>query len=167
MRLFCVFILLAELATAAPLEEWKPYEKTGLFSSGNSLWLTPDMEREPIAAFTARLLDEARESEPKAMATLGRFFYVRRDRERAIEWLTKAARAGHAGAQFDFGVMRLNGIGEKADSIEAYAWLWLATRGGAPGAEEALRHLMAKLSMGEVIGGTQLAVALEVGMGRP
>lgn len=65
--------LLSLVARAEPLEEWKPYAKTGLFPSGSPWWLAPDMEKEPIATFTARLLDGARSADTKAMATLGRF----------------------------------------------------------------------------------------------
>jgi TPR repeat protein len=94
------------------------------------------MEKEPIASYTARLLDAARGGDAKAMATLGRFFYVRGDVDRANEWLGKAARIGHPGAQLDYGVLRLRGLGGEASKIEGYAWVWLATWGEAPGAEE-------------------------------
>src|SRR5262245_24416331 len=126
MRLCCAFCLLAGAVLAEPLEEWKPYAKTGLFPADSPLWLAPDMEKEPIPTFTARLLDGARASDAKAMATLGRFFYVRGDLDRAAEWLEKAARAGHGGAQLDYGYLRSRGTNAAADPVEAYAWFWLA-----------------------------------------
>ena len=64
------FALLA-VARGETLEEWVPYAKTGLFPANNPMWLAPNMEKEPIADFTARLLDAARASDPKAMGTLG------------------------------------------------------------------------------------------------
>lgn len=114
-----------------------------------------------MVAYTARLLDAARGSDAKAMGTLGRFFFARGDAERAREWLAKAARAGHAGAQLDYDIMRLRGMGGPANILEAYAWIWLATRGGAPGGDETLRQFSARLSMGEVIAGLQLAALLQ------
>jgi TPR repeat protein len=155
------FLILATAVRGAPLKEWEPYAKTGLFPPDSPLWLAPDMEKEPMADYTARLLDAARGQDAKAMATLGRFFFVRGDANRAGEWLGKAARAGHPGAQLDFGVMRLRGLGESANPIEAYAWLWLATRGGAPGADETLRQVSAQFSMGQIIAGVQVASGLQ------
>jgi TPR repeat protein len=155
------FLILATSARGEPLKEWEPYAKTGLFPQNSPLWLAPDMEKEPMVVYTARLLDAARGQDAKAMATLGRFFFVRGDADRAGEWLGKAARAGHPGAQLDFGVMRLRGLSESANPIEAYAWLWLATRGGAPGADETLRQVSAQFSMGQIIAGMQVAAGLQ------
>ena len=146
---------------AEPLEEWKPYAAAGLFPKDSSLWVAPDMEKEPINAYMARLLEATRASDAKAMATLGRFFYLRGDMPRASEWLGKAARAGHPGAQLDYGVLRLRGTNEPADPIEAYAWLWLATWGDAPGAEEALRRAAQNLSIGQLVAGLKLGAALQ------
>ena len=155
-----LFFLLA-IARGEPLKEWEPYAKTGLFPKESPLWLAPDMEKEPMAAYTARLLDAARGADAKAMATLGRFFFVRGDAARAAEWLGKAARAGHAGAQLDFGLMRLRGLDEAANPVEAYAWLWLASWGGAPGADETLRQVSSQFSAGQVLAGVQLAAGLQ------
>ena len=141
--------------------EWEPYQKTGLFPKDSPLWLAPDMEKEPIASYTARLLDAARGGDAKAMATLGRFFYVRGDVERANEWLGKAARIGHPGAQLDFGVLRLRGAGGERNVIEAYAWIWLASWADAPGADAMLRQISPQFSTGEIIAGVQLAAWLQ------
>src|SRR2546423_1691418 len=112
---FLSFILIAAASGGEPLEEWKPYAKTGLFPEQSAWWLAPNMEKEPIAAFTARMLDGARNADAKAMATLGRFFYVRGDRERAAEWLHKAALAGHAAAQLDYGILRSKEAAQPSD----------------------------------------------------
>jgi TPR repeat protein len=156
LRCLLLFILGVGSASAAPLEEWQPYAKTGLFPAGSPLWLAPDMEKEPIPAYTARLMEGARSGDAKAMATLGRFFFVRGDADRAHEWLGKAAHAGHAGAQLDFGLLRLRGISSPANSMEAYAWLWLATRNDAPGAEETFRQALPRFSVADVLGGMRL-----------
>jgi TPR repeat protein len=160
MRWCYALCLVAGAVLAEPLEEWKPYAKTGLFPADSPLWFAPDMEKEPIPAYTARLLDGARASDAKAMATLGRFFYVRGDVNRAAEWLEKAARAGHGGAQLDYGHLRSRGTNAAADPVEAYAWFWLATWSDIPGADEALQKAAGQLSMGQIIAGIKLAEAL-------
>lgn len=161
MLRFILFCSLALIARAEPLEEWKPYAKTGLFPADSPWWLAPDMEKEPIATYTARLLDGARSADAKAMATLGRFFFVRGDADRAEEWLSKAARAGHGAAQLDYGLLRWRGVKTSADRSEAYAWLWLATWNGAPGAEDALKQASPKCEIREVLGGIQFAAKVQ------
>jgi TPR repeat protein len=156
-----IFASLLVSAHAAPFPEWEPYQKTGLFPKDSPLWLAPDMEKEPIASYTARLLDAARGGDARAMATLGRFFYVRGDVDRANEWLGKAARVGHPGAQLDYGVLRLRGLGAEGSKTEGYAWIWLATWGEAPGAEAMLRQVSPQFSMCEVLAGVQLAGRLQ------
>jgi hypothetical protein len=61
----------------------------------------------------------------------------------------------------DYGIMRLRGLGEQANPVEAYAWLWLASWGGAPGADETLRQVSAQFSAGQIIAGVQLAAGLQ------
>ncbi len=136
-------------------DEWEPYRKTGLFPEQGGRWLAPDMKKETVEQFTARLLDGARGGDARAMATLGRFFYVRGDAARAGEWLRKAAEAGHLGAQFDYGTLKSKGAGEQL--TEAYQWLWLATWAHEPGAEEALRQLSPKLEMWQIFRGVRQA----------
>ncbi len=152
-------LLLAALATPllAQDAEWEVYRKTGLFKEGNALWLAPDMAKETVAAFTTRLLNGARTGEPRAMATLGRFFWARGDQARGVEWLRKAAQVGHAGAQLDYGSLFAQGLGVKADIVEAYCWLWLATWAEAPGADDALRTLLPRMESWQIIAGTRLA----------
>jgi TPR repeat protein len=154
----CAIIVAGAFATAgncSAQEEWEPYRRTGLFPEEGGRWLAPDMRKESVEQFTARLLDGARSGDARAMATLGRFFYVRGDAARAGEWLRKAAEAGHTGAQFDYGVLRSKGQG--AELAEAYQWLWLATWSQEPGAEAALRQLSAKLEAWQVVIGVRWA----------
>jgi len=94
-----VLLLAAAFALAEPGDEWEQFRKTGLFPEGSTLWLVPDMAKETMAEFTSRLLNGARQDDAKAMATLGRFFFLRGDLGRAVEWLGKAAEAGHSGRQ--------------------------------------------------------------------
>ncbi len=151
-------------AAGAPVvapDEWEPFRKTGLFSAKSPVWIAPDMAKETVGAFSSRLLDGARQGDARAMATLGRFFYVRGDTERAGEWLNKAAEAGHGGAQLDLGAMFAQGLGRPADLVEAYKWIWLATRADAPGAEAALREISQKLDGPQVIEGVQRAAKFQ------
>lgn len=158
-------LLLSFAAVAAsfaePAEEWEPFHKSGLFRVQSPLWVAPDMEKETVAAFTGRLLDGARQGDAKAMATLGRFFFVRGDVLRAAEWLGKAAEAGHGGAQLDFGMLCLQGQGVASDPVEAYKWIWLATWADAPGADGALLDLSSKLKSLQILDGVKKAAAFQ------
>jgi TPR repeat protein len=154
-----LYLIGLSVALAEPAEEWEAFQKSGLFSQAGALWMVPDMENESVPAFAARLLDGARQGDAKAMATLGRFFFVRNDFERAGEWLGKAAVAGHPGAQLDFGTLLGRGQGMPQDLVESYKWLWLATWADAPGAEAALRELSPKLGMSQVLAGLRRAAA--------
>jgi len=130
-------------------DEWEPYRKTGLFPAESGHWIAPDMRKETVDEFAARLLNGATEGEAKAMATLGRLFYVRGDAARAGEWLLKAALTGHTGAQLDYGVLKSKGEG--MDLAEAYEWLWLATWSKEPGAEAALQQLSPRVEAWQVL----------------
>ena len=47
---------------------------------------------------------------------------VEKDREKAVEWWTKAAKQGHAESQYHLGVCYENGNGVKRDPEEAKKW---------------------------------------------
>ena len=159
---FCVILLFAGTAAFAQnADEWEPFRKTGLFPAKSALWIAPDMEQETVGAFSSRLLESARQGDAKATATLGRFFYVRGDTERAGEWLTKAAEAGHGGAQLDLGALCAQGLGRAQDIVEAYKWLWLATWEDVPGADAALREISQKLNCPQVLEGVQRAAKFQ------
>ena len=160
-KICSILLMTVVSALAQTAEEWEPFRKTALFSGGSDLWLAPDMEKESVGAFSSRLLDGARQGDAKAMATLGRFFYVRGDTERAGEWLGKAADAGHGGAMLDIGAMFAQGIGRKQDIVEAYKWFWLATWSDVPGADGALREISQKLTGPQVIEGVQRAAKFQ------
>ena len=155
---FAALLLLSSATLAGAAEdEWEPYRRTGLFSAegGGGRWLAPEMKKETVDEFAARLLNGARDGDLKSMATLGRLFYVRGDVGRAGEWLLKAAEAGHTGAQFDYGTLKMKGEG--ADLVEAYEWLWLATWVQEPGADAMLQELSKKVQAWQVVLGVQRA----------
>ncbi len=165
-----VFLMLALIAVAAPAQdaapapdsdEWAVFRKTGLFDGKSALWIAPGMTRETVAEFSSRLLDGARQGDAKAMATLGRIFYVRGDTERAGEWLAKAAEARHAGAMLDLGALVAQGVGRPADLVEAYKWFWLATWEDVPGADAMLLEVSKKLTGVQVVEGVQRAVRFQ------
>ena len=160
--LFLATAALAQNAEPPPdSDEWAPFRQTGLFNGKSSLWIVPDMGKETVGEFSSRLLDGTRQGDTKAMATLGRLFYVRGDTERAGEWFGKAAEAGHAGAQFDLGAMCAQGVGRAPDPVEAYKWFWLATWEKVPGADALLIEVSKKLTGMQVVEGVQRAVKFQ------
>ena len=160
-KIFSVLLLPAAAALAQTSEEWEPFRKTGLFATQSALWITPDMEKETLGAFSSRLLEGTRQGDAKAMATLGRFFYVRGDSERAGEWLMKAGEAGHGGAYLDLGALHAQGLGRPQDLVEGYKWFWLATWADVPGADVALREISQKLDCAQVLDGVQRAAKFQ------
>ncbi len=164
LKVLPVVLLMAVAAFAqnAPDgDEWEPFRKTGLFAMNSPLWISPDMKKETLGDFSSRLLAGAREGDAKAMATLGRYFYVRGDTARATEWFTKAAEAGHGGAQLDLGAMGAQGIGQAPDLVEAYKWFWLATSAGVPGADASLREISQKLNGAQILDGVHRAAKFQ------
>ena len=53
------------------------------------------------------------------------------DDAEAVRWLRLAADQGHAGAQYNLGVMYADGEGVPEDDAEAAGWLRLGRRSGA------------------------------------
>ena len=136
-------------------DDWAPYQRTGLFPEQGGRWIAPELRKETPDQFAARLLEGARGGDARAMATLGRFFYIRGDMTRAGEWLHKAALAGHLGAQLDYGKLRANGRG--IELAEAYQWLWLATWSKEPGADAALLEFSKRVEPWQIIAGVRWA----------
>lgn len=73
-----------------------------------------------------------------------------RDYEKALHWLSLAARQGEPIAQFNLGMMHLRGDGVVADPATGYLWLYQAAENGHPDAavrlEEAALHLGSRLA---------------------
>ncbi len=161
LKILPFLLVMVAAAFAQNADEWEPFRKTGLFGAKSALWISPDMEKESVGEFSSRLLAGTRDGDAKAMATLGRLFYVRGDSVRAAEWLTKAAEAGHGGAQLDLGAMCAQGLGQGQDLVEAYKWLWLATNADVPGADASLREISQKLNGSQVLDGVQRAAKFQ------
>jgi TPR repeat protein len=51
---------------------------------------------------------------------------VPQDAVEAVAWFRQAAEQGHAGAQFNLGVVYASGGGVPQDAVEAYLWFTLA-----------------------------------------
>lgn len=136
-------------------DEWAAYQRTGLFPEQDGRWVAPHPRTETVDQFAARLLDGARAGEARAMGTLGRFFYARGDRGRAGEWLLKAARAGHGGAQIDYAKLRAEGAG--AELAEAYQWFWTAAWTNEPGAEALLLEFSKRVEAWQIVAGVRWA----------
>ena len=56
---------------------------------------------------------------------------VDRDYQEALNWLTRAADLGHAGAQAKIGFMHTDGLGVKQDYGKAFDWFSRAAKGGS------------------------------------
>ncbi len=63
---------------------------------------------------------------------------VTQDYKVAIKWLTPAAEQGHAGAQFNLGIIHYNGDGVPVDDEAAVKWFTLAAKQGNAEAQEKL-----------------------------
>jgi len=161
LKIFPVLLFMAFAALAQNADEWEPFRKTGLFAAKSALWISPEMQKESVGEFSSRLLAGTREGDAKAMATLGRLFYVRGDTARAGEWFAKAAESGHAGAQLDLGAMCSQGIGQAQDLVEAYKWFWLATNADVPGADASLREISQKLDGSQILDGVLRAAKFQ------
>jgi len=60
---------------------------------------------------------------------------LKQDHAEAVRWYRKAAEQGHAGAQYNLGVMYLNGQGVRQDHAEAARWFRKAAEQGHAGAQ--------------------------------
>jgi TPR repeat protein len=68
-----------------------------------------------------------------------RVYPVPVDYSEACKWYQKAAAQGHVSAQNNLGVMYAHGLGVRADLLEAYKWLHLASR-NAKGEGYPMKH---------------------------
>jgi TPR repeat protein len=67
---------------------------------------------------------------------------VAQDDAEAARWYRLAAEQGHAGAQFNLGIMFANGRGVGQDDAEAARWYRLAAEQGHADAADALKRLL-------------------------
>ena len=71
----------------------------------------------------------------------GSKYYVKKDYERARKYFREAANRGHATAQFNLGVMHLNGEGVIKNDKEASNWFLLSANQGVADAQANLGYL--------------------------
>jgi TPR repeat protein len=57
----------------------------------------------------------------------------------AAEWFRRAGTQGHAGAQYDLGLVYYNGWGVDRDPRQALGWINEAAKNGHPQAQETLQ----------------------------
>ena len=65
--------------------------------------------------------------------------------------------------KLDLGALYAQGLGRAQDLVEAYKWMWLATREDVPGADAVLREISQKLNMPQVLEGVQRAAKYQDG----
>ena len=66
---------------------------------------------------------------------------VEADEYNGFSWCKMAAEEGHLEAQFQLGLMYLEGEGVTEDESEAQEWLWAAADRGYPQASEVLTYI--------------------------
>jgi enhanced entry protein LpnE len=71
---------------------------------------------------------------------------VRKNLELAVNWLSKSAKQGFAKAQNRLGIYYRDGIGVKANPVDAYAWFSAAIANGLEEAKKARDELASTLS---------------------
>lgn len=95
----------------------------------------------PPPSFDA-LLEKAEKGDAHAQYLLGRRYNfgdgVTRNREKAVEWQTRAANQGHATAQYVLGLMYSTGEGVQQDTRQAVAWISRSAEQGLAEAQYAL-----------------------------
>ena len=88
------------------------------------------------------LLEKAEQGDAHAQYLLGRRYNfgdgVTRNREKAVEWHTRAANQGHATAQYILGLMYGAGEGVHQDTRQAVAWISRSAEQGLAEAQYAL-----------------------------
>ncbi len=72
---------------------------------------------------------------------LGSRHLVAKDATKAMGWYQRAATAGHAGAQYNLGLMYLKGEGVVRDALKGLGWLAQAVDGGDEKAQALLQRI--------------------------
>jgi Sel1 repeat len=73
------------------------------------------------------------------------------DQTEAVSWYLKAARLGHAHAQYFLGVSYNEGLGVQVDTVEAYQWFKLAADQGVEDAQSRVEELTSVLEQASLI----------------
>lgn len=82
------------------------------------------------------------------------------DKSLAAEYFHEAAKMGHAASQRNLGIMMGLGDGIPKDSVEAYAWLKIATVNRDSVAREALKDLERNINASTVKLGNERAIEI-------
>ena len=85
---------------------------------------------------------------------------VPRDDAEAVKWFRKAAKQGHARAQYNLGLMYADDEGVPQDDAEAYAWFAVAAANGHEYAKDNLRKVKLRLNQGQLAAAQQRATQL-------
>ncbi|OFN27967.1 tetratricopeptide repeat protein, partial [Moraxella sp. HMSC061H09] len=83
----------------------------------------------------ATLTRQAQSGDAVAQVDLAREYYQQGNHAKAVEWITKAAGQGHAGAQYGLGWMYRQGQGVRQDYQKAVEWTTKAVGQGHAGAQ--------------------------------
>jgi TPR repeat protein len=89
--------------------------------------------------------------------------YVKVDYDAAVRWLTPAAMAGDARAQYDLARAWYAGEGVPRDARRGFAWNWLAARRGYEFAQQQLQNISRSLPYDEQVQGRQAAEKWQIG----
>ena len=75
---------------------------------------------------------------------------VPQDEAEAVRWYRLAAEQGHAGGQYNLGVMYANGLGVSQDDVTAYMWFNLAAATGDEDARTAREDVATSMTREQV-----------------
>ena len=85
---------------------------------------------------------------------------VPRDDAEAVKWFRKAAKQGHARAQYNLGLMYADDEGVPQDDAEAYAWFAVAAANGYEHAKDNLAMVKSRLDQDQLAVAQQRATQL-------
>lgn len=99
----------------------------GLLNSSFMVYKSPSVVK---IALAAKLYERAKKGDIDAQFELGKNYYNNSDYPNAVEWFSKAAQKGHAGAQNYLGFCYYNGNGVTQNYAEAVKWFTRAAQQG-------------------------------------
>ncbi len=88
-----------------------------------------------------RSLRAEKKGHKEAAFQLGNHYLVAKDATKAMRWYQRAATAGHAGAQYNLGLMYLKGEGVVRDALKGLGWIEKAVASGDEKAQALLQRI--------------------------